>query len=142
MATTPAKCENCNYNGQSSSNNNGPAAPIVPGVNYDFDLDSTNIPENLLEYFIKALEKMNLSTTIVAPLKSKLQKFFEAHRYGDYRVGSLLLAFCIIVDAFCKKKDTRDYKVPIISTMKDHLERSGYACGGSVVVDVYFMEVI
>ena len=108
MSTTPAKCESCNYNGGSKPNNTTPVGPIVPGVNYDFNLDSTSIPENLL----------------------------------DYRLGSLLLAFCIIVECFCKQRETRDYRVPIVHLMKDHLERSGYACGGSVAVDVYFMEVV
>jgi hypothetical protein len=142
MSTTPAKCESCNYNGGSKPNNTTPVGPIVPGVNYDFNLDSTSIPENLLDYFIKVLEQMNLNATIVTPLKPKLKRFFDAHKYGDYRLGSLLLAFCIIVECFCKQRETRDYRVPIVHLMKDHLERSGYACGGSVAVDVYFMEVI
>lgn len=141
MATIPAKCESCNYNGGSATPS-GPAAPIIPNTNYDFDLDSTSIPDNLLEYFLKALEARNLTTTVVAPFKGKLSKFFEAHRYGDYRLGSLLLAFCLIIEVNSKHRESKDYLVPVVHMLRDHLERSGYACGGSVAVDVFFMEVV
>lgn len=132
--TIDPNCNNCNYNNLTQK----PAAPIIPGTNYKIDLESYEIPDNLLDYFIDALVKRGLETTVISPNKKRLSMFFDRHRNGDYTNGSLLLAFCIIIESSFK---TKDYRVPIISIFKDHLERSGYADGGNVITDVFFLEV-